>query len=142
MGDEHGPLTKLSVASSIEQVVHTCRPGDFFIFYFSGHGTRHEGADAYCFQDDRGQVTADSCMTDSELSAVLTTGMPKGVNLIILSDCCHSDTIVDFQDNPKWTDQLVVSMAGSLDSHPSGAACHGGIFTQSMLLAIARHCKW
>jgi hypothetical protein len=139
--DERGALTKDMAAEALAQNVQACRKDDYFVFYYSGHGTRLGKDDAYCFQDSSGQVSAETCMTDDEFSAILTANCPKGVNVILLSDCCHSDTIADFQENVNWSGHTAMSLSGCLDMQTSGDTGHGGIFTQSMLTTIAQLCQ-
>lgn len=141
--DEEKPLTKDMARQAIHDHGGECKPEDYFIFYYTGHGTQvkgHPGAhstqdDAYCFQNASGQVDFDSCLKDFEFAEAISHSLKEGVITIILSDCCHSDSIADLSKD-MWSDKHVVSMSGCMDSQTSGDTGHGGIFTHSMLLAI------
>uniref|UniRef100_A0A7S4RGN1 Peptidase C14 caspase domain-containing protein n=1 Tax=Alexandrium monilatum TaxID=311494 RepID=A0A7S4RGN1_9DINO len=136
--------TKENVSNVVEQVGGQCSPGDYFIFYYSGHGTNlqdisgdeTDGEDeAFCFVTPDGQINYDSCMADDDFSTLITGAVDAGVKTIILTDCCHSGTICDF-DNEDWKGRKAISITGCLDSQTSGDIGSGGIFTHSMLLAI------
>eukprot|EP00929_Paragymnodinium_shiwhaense_P029501 TRINITY_DN16888_c0_g1_i1.p1 TRINITY_DN16888_c0_g1~~TRINITY_DN16888_c0_g1_i1.p1 ORF type:complete len:358 (+),score=61.75 TRINITY_DN16888_c0_g1_i1:137-1210(+) len=143
--DEQEPLRKEVAEQAIIETLQLCRPDDFFVFYYSGHGTQLKDTDgangdelddeAYCFQDEHGQITYSSCMTDDTFAEVLSKNVPKGVQMIVLSDCCHSDTIADL-GKPFWGNKKVISISGCQDNQTSGDAGNGGIFTHSLLLAI------
>jgi len=144
--DRQQPLTKGMAYSAIQDIVSGCSEGDAFVFYYSGHGTQlgdadgapdddDEQDDAYCFQDEGGKITYESCWSDDDFAQQLTDVIPDGVDFLILSDCCHSDTIADFS-KPLWRNKKAVSISGCLDSQTSGDIGKGGIFTHSMLLAI------
>eukprot|EP00928_Gymnodinium_smaydae_P070427 TRINITY_DN54266_c0_g1_i1.p2 TRINITY_DN54266_c0_g1~~TRINITY_DN54266_c0_g1_i1.p2 ORF type:complete len:383 (-),score=80.42 TRINITY_DN54266_c0_g1_i1:81-1148(-) len=144
--DEQRPLTKDMAISAIQQMTSRCNAGDQFVFYYSGHGTQlgdvNEGSghddeedDAYCFQDDMGQVNYESCLSDDAFAEVLSSSLPDEVQLLVLSDCCHSDTICDFS-KPLWTGKEAVSISGCQDNQTSGDTGNGGICTHSMLLAV------
>lgn len=146
--DEGRPLTKDMAMQAIEDIAAQCGDDDYFVFYYSGHGTqlahqesddrdedREDKDDAYCFQDEKGQVSYNSCWDDDHFAAFLIDTIPEGARTVILSDCCHSDTIADLGKS-QWADKQVVSISGCLDNQTSGDIGTGGIFTHSMLLAI------
>merc|ERR550532_218698 len=74
-------------------------------------------------------------MVDDDFSELLTGAFEEEVKIIILTDCCHSGTIADFETGD-WTNRQAVSITGCLDDQTSGDIGKGGIFTHSMLLAI------
>jgi len=136
--------TKDNVQQLIQMVGSQCRPGDSFIFYYSGHGTsmkdlsgdEADGKDeAFCFVTPSGQITYESCMLDDDFSEIVCSSVPEGVDIVILTDCCHSGTIADL-DSACWGGRKAISITGCLDGQTSGDMGKGGIFTHSMLLAI------
>lgn len=138
--------TKENVAQVVKNIADQCGPGDFFVFYYSGHGTNlqdmsgdeADGQDeAFCFVTPDGQINYESCMADDEFSDLMTESLDSEVNLIILTDCCHSGTIADFNTGD-WADRKAVSITGCLDDQTSGDIGRGGIFTHSMLCAIGQ----
>jgi len=138
--------TKENVKRKIQMVGRQCRSDDFFIFYYSGHGVNmkdqsgdeKDGEDeAFCFVTPDGQITVESCMVDDDFSHCLIESVPDDVQIVILTDCCHSGTIADL-DSPSWGTRKAISITGCLDNQTSGDMGRGGIFTHSMLLAIAK----
>merc|ERR1719362_1737192 len=98
--------TKENVQQMIEQIGGQLSEGDFFIFYYSGHGTNlqdqsgdeDDGEDeAFCFVTQDGQVSYESCMSDDDFADILTSAIEdESVKILVLTDCCHSGTICDF----------------------------------------------
>eukprot|EP00421_Protoceratium_reticulatum_P067687 CAMPEP_0168419094 /NCGR_PEP_ID=MMETSP0228-20121227/32094_1 /TAXON_ID=133427 /ORGANISM="Protoceratium reticulatum, Strain CCCM 535 (=CCMP 1889)" /LENGTH=299 /DNA_ID=CAMNT_0008432971 /DNA_START=14 /DNA_END=913 /DNA_ORIENTATION=+ len=136
--------TKENVSDVVRQMASRCGAGDYFIFYYSGHGTNMEdqsgdeedGQDeAFCFVTPDGQVSYDSCMVDDDFSDLITGSFDEEVKIIILTDCCHSGTIADFETGD-WENRQAISITGCLDGQTSGDIGKGGIFTHSMLLAL------
>jgi len=136
--------TKENVFRAIEEIGSRCGKDDYFVFYYSGHGTNVEDEDgdegdgedeAFCFVDPNGQISANTLMTDDEFSEAVINATEDGVRIVVLTDCCHSGTIADLSKD-EWGQREVVSIAGCLDSQTSGDMGRGGIFTHSMLLAI------
>lgn len=136
---------KGQVTQAIQATASRCNPGDFFIFYYSGHGTEvtdangdeRDGKDeALCLVTPNGELDWDQFMTDDELAELMIDNVDPSVNLIILADCCHSGTIADF-DSADWGDIHGAAMSGCRDSQTSGDTGNGGIFTHSLLMAIA-----
>lgn len=136
--------TKENVLAALEEVGGRCGDDDYFVFYYSGHGTQvddedgdeDEGQDeALCLVDAQGQISYNTLLIDDELCECLTDNIDEGVRIIVLSDCCHSGTICDF-DKDVWEGREAISISGCLDNQTSGDIGKGGIFTHSMLLAI------
>mmetsp|Transcript_89669 Transcript_89669/g.278553 ORF Transcript_89669/g.278553 Transcript_89669/m.278553 type:complete len:301 (+) Transcript_89669:82-984(+) len=136
--------TKENVSAMVQRIGRQCQSGDYFIFYYSGHGTNLEdisgdeedGQDeAFCFVTPDGQINYDSCMADDDFSDLLTGALNEEVKILILTDCCHSGTIADFETGD-WAGRQAISITGCLDGQTSGDIGRGGIFTHSMLMAV------
>jgi len=136
--------TKENVAARIQIVGSQCQQDDFFIFYYSGHGTNmddqngdeKDGQDeAFCFVTPDGQISYESCMRDDDFAACICNSVPDSAQVLILTDCCHSGTIADL-DGEQWAERRAISVTGCLDGETSGDIGRGGIFTHSMLMAI------
>jgi len=136
--------TKENVTAAIAEVGARCNDDDYFIFYYSGHGTNIEdlsgeeedGQDeAFCFVDDAGQISINSCMIDDDFAQIVTDSVPEDARIVILTDCCHSGSIADL-GRACWNGREVISITGCADSQTSGDIGTGGIFTHSMLMAI------
>lgn len=144
--DDQNDCTKEGAIRAIQEVGGKCGEGDFFLFYYSGHGTNlrdvngdeTDGKDeAFCFVDERGQVSQSSCMTDDLFAEIYTASVDASVQSLILTDCCHSGTICDF-GHDCWEGRKAISITGCLDSQTSGDIGRGGIFTHSMMQAIGQ----
>lgn len=151
--------TCANVEQAIRQMGGQCGPDDTFLFYYTGHGTsvqdrdgdEHDGSDeAYVLVDERGcidgstiiKVTPDgqvhykALMTDDVFSELVTCSIQSlETRIVVLSDCCHSGTVADFQ-KPLWKGRKAVSISGCRDNQTSGDTGKGGIFTHSMLMAV------
>mmetsp|Transcript_109242 Transcript_109242/g.216958 ORF Transcript_109242/g.216958 Transcript_109242/m.216958 type:complete len:348 (+) Transcript_109242:122-1165(+) len=136
--------TTENVVAKIQSIGSQCQQDDFFIFYYSGHGTNmqdqsgdeEDGQDeAFCFVTPDGQISYESCMRDDDFSKCICESVPEATQILILTDCCHSGTIADL-DGEQWAGRKAISIAGCLDSQTSGDMGRGGIFTHSMLMAI------
>lgn len=136
--------TKTEMARAIKEVGKRCRPGDYFVFFFSGHGTivkdtsgdEDDGVDeAFVLVDQSGKVHNDSIMIDDEFAQLIVDSVDPAAKTLILVDSCHSGTIADLS-NPVWADRQGISIAGCRDLETVGDMGKGGIFTHSMLLAI------
>lgn len=136
--------TSANVTSKVIEMSQRCEPDDYFIFYYSGHGTNvadqsgdeADGQDeAFCFVDANGQISYETIMTDDTFAELITENLNSEVRILILTDCCHSGTIADLSKS-EWDDFEAISITGCMDSQTSGDVGTGGIFTHSMLLAI------
>jgi len=133
-----------AVKQAIHEVGSRCKAGDYFIFYYTGHGTNIEdmsgdeadGEDeAFCFVDADGQVGRDTCFIDDDFAAAVCAAVDEEAQVLVLTDCCHSGSIADLEKDC-WAGRKAVSIAGCLDNQTSGDIGVGGIMTHSMLLAI------
>jgi hypothetical protein len=130
------------VAIGIEEVGSRCALGDCFLLFYAGHGTsvpdlsgdEADGKDeAFCLVTSDGKSDR---MTDDQLAQIINDNIPPDVNVIIVSDCCHSGTIADFGSN-MWGQTKAVLLSGCTDSQKAEDTGSGGVFTNSMLIAIA-----
>lgn len=136
--------TSSNAEAAIRELGSMCGPDDYFIFYYSGHGSsvpdkdgdEADGKDeALCFVGPGGQLAAKYFMVDDDFARIVTSSFQPSVQILVLTDCCHSGTVGDF-DNPCWNEFRCISITGCLDDQTSGDMGKGGIFTHSMLLAI------
>ena len=94
--------TGAAIRRNIRKLISTAEPGDVVVIQFSGHGSylpdvdgdESDGADeCICPYDlNRG------CITDDELFGIFSARM-SGVNVVMISDSCHSGTIGRFAPN-------------------------------------------
>mmetsp|Transcript_84279 Transcript_84279/g.161106 ORF Transcript_84279/g.161106 Transcript_84279/m.161106 type:complete len:369 (-) Transcript_84279:230-1336(-) len=136
--------TKEAVLSAIEKVGGRCGPDDYFMFYYSGHGIQVEDEDgdesddydeAMAFVDTTGIVNEATLLVDDDFAVAITEAVDPSARIIVLSDCCHSATICDF-NRDVWDNREAISISGSLDEQTSADTGKGGVFTNALLLAI------
>lgn len=94
--DTNEKPTRENIMSSLKELVSKVKANDFIFIHFSGHGTQikdisgdeKDGKDEVFISLDLQGIV------DDEMVEILKQ-IPKGVNVFILMDCCHSGTIVD-----------------------------------------------
>lgn len=133
--DEHasGPkrASKEVIKETLNSLVEKSKPGDILFFQFSGHGTQEPDQPGGDEEDGKDEilVTAGSnypfaFLFDDELHEIFTK-LPSGVKLTMISDCCHSgtildktETIVDGQDAVySSTDAAKIKVTNTLSTH-------------------------
>lgn len=90
--------TKAAIMERLAWLVKGAKSGDRLIFHYSGHGSQVRDRDGDELKDRMDEIICPYDMdwdgtyiTDDELRAVLGK-IPKGVNLEVLLDSCHSGT--------------------------------------------------
>lgn len=135
-----------NVLDTIAQVGRRCAPADYFVFYYSGHGSQlpdqdgdeRDGKDeVYCLVDRSGNCSAQTFLRDDDFARAVSSHVPHGTNILLISDCCHSGSIADF-DKPEWAGRQAISLSGCTDSQTATDTGRGGVFTHALLLAIER----
>lgn len=100
--------TRKAILGQLNQVIKTVKKGDQFVFYYSGHGSQipdknHEEADGM----DETIVSADAdfyagewhnMIIDDELDTLLKQIEDKEVDVLVISDACHSGSITKSTD--------------------------------------------
>eukprot|EP00746_Dinoflagellata_sp_MGD_P166604 gnl/MRDRNA2_/MRDRNA2_96620_c0_seq1.p1 gnl/MRDRNA2_/MRDRNA2_96620_c0~~gnl/MRDRNA2_/MRDRNA2_96620_c0_seq1.p1 ORF type:complete len:293 (+),score=53.49 gnl/MRDRNA2_/MRDRNA2_96620_c0_seq1:89-967(+) len=142
---------KAKVTQTIKEVGSRCEQGDYFIFFYSGHGSQmpdengdeKDGMDeAICLINADGTEEPktddpedEPWMSDDEFADLVTSSVAPGVKILIICDCCSSGTIGDFT-NAGWNGHEAVSLSGCTDSQCSEDTGEGGVCTHSLLLAV------
>mmetsp|Transcript_4374 Transcript_4374/g.8503 ORF Transcript_4374/g.8503 Transcript_4374/m.8503 type:complete len:297 (-) Transcript_4374:75-965(-) len=136
--------TREGVLSNIEQVGSKCNVGEWFIFFYAGHGANipddngdePDGKDeALCTVTAQGKIDFKAFLRDDDFAACVIKSCVKGSNILIMCDCCHSGTIGDFGTGV-WRGHSAISMSGCKDHQTSGDTGRGGIWTHSMMIAV------
>jgi metacaspase-1 len=89
--------TKKAIEAALQKLVRSGRRGDVLVVHFSGHGSNvpdNDGDEA----DNRDEIL---CPTDLDWKNPMRDdwlrktfdGLAAGVNLTVITDCCHSGTI-------------------------------------------------
>ncbi|CAB9502710.1 Metacaspase-1 [Seminavis robusta] len=141
----HSKPTKANILAAYKQVVAESRPGDAIFLHYSGHGTKvkdlnGDEADGY----DEALVPLDfkkaGQIIDDDLYTIIVGGLPRGVHVVSVMDCCHSGTILDlpyiFKANGEFSQMEIdegynekkgFSFFGGDTGKMLGAAVVGGI---------------
>lgn len=96
--------TRKNMIAAMKWLVHGARDGDNLFFHYSGHGSQQADADGD--EEDGKDETLVPCdyakggmLSDDFLRQTLVTGLPQGVRLTVILDCCHSGTALDLPYN-------------------------------------------
>jgi hypothetical protein len=151
--------TKEGICAGIAEVVSKCEEGDFFIFYYTGHGDRlpqddaNEAeeqdnclctVDAYGNTDDAAmQLRSQAWLRDDALAAAILDNVQDGVKVLVLADCCHSGSLCDFGPGSRWEQQDVqaISISGCQDTETSAGTGQGGMFSRALSKSIEELCQ-
>jgi len=90
--------TKKGIMKRLNWLAKNAKPGDRVLFHFSGHGSQIRDRDGDELKDNLDEILCPHDMdwdgtyiVDDELQEFFGS-LPKGVNLEVLLDCCHSGT--------------------------------------------------
>jgi hypothetical protein len=93
-----GRATKEAIIQRLEWLVKDAKAGDRLLLHFSGHGSQIRDRNGDELKDQLDEILCPHDMdwngtfiVDDELDAFFA-GLPKGVHLEVLLDCCHSAT--------------------------------------------------
>lgn len=137
--------TKECVLATIADVGARCSGEDMFIFFYAGHGDNVEDLDgdeddgkdeAFVLMDAFGNGNEDTYLVDDEFSDALVDSFPPGCRILIVTDCCHSGTIADLDNERKYGDRPVVHIAGTQDHQEAADTGTGGAATTAMIETI------
>ena len=104
--------TKAAVTEGIEAAASTLEAGDIFLLFFSGHG--NTTGDITGDEADRGNLRDETlCLYDTQILDdefyALWQRFKAGVRILVLTDACHSGSILRGEDEdmvPKAMDSL------------------------------------
>jgi uncharacterized caspase-like protein len=92
--------TRKNILDAFRWLRANAQAGDSLIFHYSGHGgsvkdtdgDEEDGMDETLIPVD---YTKSGHIVDDEVHDVLVRGLPKGVRLTAIMDCCHSESMLD-----------------------------------------------
>jgi len=92
--------TRANILAAFRWLRNGAKAGDSLILHYSGHGgsvkdtdgDEEDGMDETLIPVDYQQA---GHIVDDEIHAVLCRGLPKGVRLTAIMDCCHSESMLD-----------------------------------------------
>merc|ERR1719379_194767 len=132
--------TKASALDMLSLMARRCKPGEVFVFFFAGHGTsvvdvdgdEADGRDeALCFTRD-GRMSRAENLIDDDLAATICSSFDPGVDVLLITDCCHSGTIGDLE-KAIWKPFRAVSISACKDYQTSIDTGKGGALTALLL---------
>uniref|UniRef100_A0A7S4V879 Peptidase C14 caspase domain-containing protein n=1 Tax=Alexandrium monilatum TaxID=311494 RepID=A0A7S4V879_9DINO len=142
MGDPGFP-TNEHVLKHIRAVAKRCEPGDWFFWFFAGHGVNvpdktgdeQDGFDeAFVTPDLEGHLTASAVLVDDDFARTLDHYVPAGVKILCVCDCCHSGTICDI-DSFAYQHEIY-QISASKDNEEAVDTGNGGVLTASLRRTI------
>lgn len=158
--------TRDNIIKSLFAAVSKCKSGDMLFIHYSGHGsnTLDKNGDEKDGRDETICPVDGRNITDDELFNIIVRNLPAGVKLRVVSDSCHSGSVLDlpyrFDDlhqapiveNQNKVNADVVMISGCKDSQFSmDAYINGkntGALTWSFIEALRylktskRPCTW
>lgn len=142
IGDPSFP-TRSFVLRHIRQVARTCEAGDWFIWFWAGHGVNvpdfngdeQGGFDqAFVTPDTNGKLTESALLIDDDFALALDTFVPEGVRILCINDCCHSGTICDIDSFMYSHD--IYSISAAKDDEEAEDVGEGGVLSCAMRRAV------
>ncbi len=96
--------TKRNIEDSIKWLVENNKFGDCLFFIYSGHGSQikdknndeSDGKDEVIIPID---IDKNGFISDDYLFENMVSKIVKGCNLTVITDCCHSGTMIDLKYN-------------------------------------------
>lgn len=138
LGSPNFPVRQV-VLARIREVGARCKPGDWFIWFWAGHGVNvpdkkgnaESGLDqAFVTPDDRGRLTEPAVLLDHDFAKALDTFVPLGVRILCICDCCHSGTICDIDSFSYRHD--IYQISASMDNQEAEDTGKGGVLTWAL----------
>lgn len=137
LGEANFPVRRY-VLSRIKEVGSRLRPGDWFIWFWAGHGVNvpdkkgeSQGSDqAFVTPDYRGKLTEPAVLLDHDFARALDMYIPLGVRILCVCDCCHSGTICDI-DSFSYR-HAIYQISASLDDQEAEDTGRGGVLTWAL----------
>lgn len=144
--------TKVNIVREFTKLVSDAVSGDCLLFAFSGHGSQvNDNNGDEVDGKDEGLYTLDNkLIIDDELNLIIRKRLRTGVTLFVLTDCCHSGTImdlkynyIDYLENPRnaETGGNVVMISGCRDEQTSADAFINGKSQGAMSWAFLANLK-
>ena len=129
--------TKANIVREFTQLLSRAISGDCLLFAFSGHGSqvKDKNGDEADGKDEGIFTLDEKLIVDDELNLIIKQRLKSGVTLFVLTDCCHSGTIldlkynyIDYLENPKnaETSGNVIMISGCRDEQTSADAYING----------------
>lgn len=135
--------TRQKVLQAIKEVSDRCHPGDWFIFFYSGHGMtlpdatgdEVDGTDeAFVTPDQAGKIKLSAVLIDDDFAKMVDHTFQPGVRLLCICDCCHSGTICDV-DTYHYTHEIY-QIAAAQDNEEAVDTGRGGALSEALTKTV------
>mmetsp|Transcript_56708 Transcript_56708/g.122064 ORF Transcript_56708/g.122064 Transcript_56708/m.122064 type:complete len:290 (-) Transcript_56708:40-909(-) len=135
--------TRAALLKSIRKVGRRCEAGDWFVWFFAGHGVNVPDAtgdevdgfdEAFVTPDNDGRLTEKAVLVDDDFARALDDFMPEGVRILCICDCCHSGTICDIDSH--YFRHEIYQISASQDNEEAEDTGRGGVLTASLRRTI------
>ena len=94
--------TKANIIAGFKWLVQGAKAGDSLFLHYSGHGGSQKDVDPDTDEVDGCDETlipvdyeTNGVIVDDDIHAMLVAGLPQGVRLTAIMDCCHSGSVFD-----------------------------------------------
>ena len=135
------------LARAITEVGGRCRPDDYLVVTYSGHGASKDNPEAPsgvdCLLCLRTVDGYDEFMVDDELGNLITAKVSPKVRILVLVDACHSGGILDMDTPGLWAGRRVCCISGCKEGQLSTDSGDGGVMTNALLQVLTRrNVRW
>lgn len=143
--------TRNNILSEMRKFISTSKEGDLLYIHYSGHGsyTRDQNGDE---RDGKDELICplDGFITDDDLFRILVKGLPQGVKLRVVFDCCHSGSALDLccrylcgnkiikESENSQVDKDVIMFSGCRDTQTSADAYIDGDYSGALTWAFVK----
>jgi len=151
--DPNNMPTRANMLAAMKWLVSGAKSGDSLFLHYSGHGGNVEDKDGDEVDGrDETLIPVDyesaGQIVDDDLHALLVAGLPAGVRLTAVMDCCHSGSVLDLPytyapdgnleiieiDNRKQIIEASIKAGLSLLNGNKRAALQSGVQAASLLV--------
>ncbi|KAF8296371.1 putative metacaspase [Trypanosoma cruzi] len=127
----NGLPTRDNIVRYMAWLVGGAKPGDVLFMHYSGHGTHTRATSDTEEKFDQCLAPVDfstnGCILDNDIFRILLSGLPQGVRLTVLFDCCHSGSMLDLPYTFVGSRSLSRSVAGHMQRIRKGNDCAGDV---------------
>jgi len=107
--------TRENIVNAMKWLVEGAKEGDSLFFHYSGHGGSQKDESPETDEVDGQDETlvpvdyqTNGQIVDDEIHDILVKGLPQGVRLTAIMDCCHSGSVFDLPFSYTIDGKLVV----------------------------------
>lgn len=134
---------KHDVEDEIRAMAARCKPGDYFVFHYSGHGTCKENSDDDAVVDSllclRTRDGEDEEWLDEEIADIIVEAFDPSIHILFLADACCSAGVLDIDTRGLWGGrEYVCAISGCQNEQCSEDTGDGGAMTNALVKCLRR----